>query len=274
MNLKNECCILSSGAGSWAFHPLANDLSKHIGVEVSDAPRRFNYLLHYGLEPSFDDGEVFIPVESIRIAADKRRQAKLFREHKVPSPETHLFENVADVFQHIVSRPDKEWCLKFPTGCGATGHQMLGGAVVIPNSWPKPFIVQEFIRMADPAVHRIYCAGGELFGWVARKYPSGKARSPWVAHARGARYVSEGEAPEEAASAARLALKACGLLDSFGAVDLLLKPDGTWVVLEVGTDGVFNHVDRELGYPALESTILEKITRAFWKRAEACLGAA
>src|SRR5687767_6665871 len=88
---------------------------------------------------------------------------------------------------------------------------------------------------------RTYCAAGEMFGWVARRFPEGTRVSPWVAHARGARYVRLGNPPFEACEAARRALLATQLWDSFGCVDLLRKLSGEWVVLEVGTDGLFNH---------------------------------
>ncbi len=34
--------------------------------------------------------------------------------------------------------------------------------------------------------------------------------------------------------------------------------------LEVGTDGLFNHVDRDLGDSKLEDAILRRINAAFW----------
>src|SRR5699024_4829228 len=100
-----------------------------------------------------------------------------------------------------------------------------------------------------PEVFRLFGAGGDIFGWVARRFASDVKPSPWVAHARGARYELAGEAPAEAVAAGRAALKAAGLLESFGCVDLLRRPTGEFVVLEVGTDGLYNHVDRELNSP-------------------------
>ena len=107
-----------------------------------------------------------------------------------------------------------------------------------------------------------------MFGWVARRFPAGSKPSPWVAHARGARYVKLDKAPGEAGEAAKLALVATGLWDSFGCVDLLCKPTGEWVVLEVGTDGLVNHVDRDVGDTLFERQIEERITAAFWRVAK------
>jgi hypothetical protein len=103
----------------------------------------------------------------------------------------------------------------------------------------------------------------------ARAGPGGRPAAPsadptWVAHARGARYEPAGTPPAEALSAAQAALSAVGLLKSFGCADLLRRPSGEWVVLEVGTDGLVNHVDRELSDPVLEREILERTARAFW----------
>lgn len=107
-----------------------------------------------------------------------------------------------------------------------------------------------------------------MFGWVVRRFPEGARSSEWVAHARGARYVVLADPPPAALEAARRALAATDLLESFGCVDLLCRPTGEWVVLEVGTDGLFNHVDRDLGDARLESEILRRITAAFWREAE------
>ena len=111
-------------------------------------------------------------------------------------------------------------------------------------------------------------AGSELFGWVVRRFPDGTRSSEWVAHARGARYVALGDPPPTALEAARRALVATDLIESFGCVDLLRRPTGEWVVLEVGTDGLFNHVDRDLGDAPLESEILRRIHAAFWRGAK------
>jgi hypothetical protein len=61
-------------------------------------------------------------------------------------------------------------------------------------------------------------------------------------------------------------LQATGLLSSFGCVDLLRRPSGEWVVLEVGTDGMFNHVDRDLGLPEVEQDLQRRVAEAFWAR--------
>jgi hypothetical protein len=164
----------------------------------------------------------------------------------------------------LAAEPDRKWCLKFPTDCGASGHRFLTSGMTLPGAWPLPLIVQEFVKLQRPEVYRLYAAGGCLFGWVARRFPEGVKPSPWVAHARGAGYELAGDPPQEAVAAARAALEASGLLDSFGCADLLQAPGGQWVVLEVGTDGMFNHVDRDIGHPGLEQEIQRQIAEAFW----------
>jgi hypothetical protein len=74
--------------------------------------------------------------------------------------------------------------------------------------------------------------------------------------------------PPSALEAAQRALVATDLIESFGCVDLLCRPTGDWVVLEVGTDGLFNHVDRDIGDRTLEDEILRRIHAAFWQGAE------
>jgi hypothetical protein len=266
--LLKDCCVLNSGCGAWAFEPLAAQLSCFLGIDVSDQPRRFNYLLHVEDTERPVSSGVFIPTEAVRLASDKRLLASVFLEHDVPTPRTHLCETYEEVFRLVGEQNGTEWCLKYPIGCGASGHRLVTRASIEPPNWPRPFVVQEFVRLERPEVHRSYCAAGELFGWVSRRFPEGTPLSPWVAHARGARYVQLGEPPSAAAKAAQRALVATGLWDSFGCVDLLQKPDGEWSVLEVGTDGLFNHVDRDLGIPDFERELHQRVADAFWRVAE------
>ncbi|VTT97750.1 Uncharacterized protein OS=Pedosphaera parvula (strain Ellin514) GN=Cflav_PD2348 PE=4 SV=1 [Gemmataceae bacterium] len=87
-----------------------------------------------------------------------------------------------------------------------------------------------------------------------------------MAHARGARYEDAGEAPAGAVAVGRAALEAVGLWNVFGCVDLIRRPSGEWLALEVGTDGPFNHVDRDLGIPTIEQEIQRRLAEAFWSR--------
>jgi glutathione synthase/RimK-type ligase-like ATP-grasp enzyme len=262
----DRCCILNGGGGAWAFEGLARQLSATLSLDVSETPREFNYLLSTDDLDALADRELFIPLQAIRLAADKRLLAKVFLQGSVPIPQTRLAESADEVDRILAASPEGEWCLKFPTGCGASGHRLLRPGESLLVSWPRPYVVQEFVRLECPEVYRIYGAAGDLFGWVVRRFPSGSRPSPWVAHARGARYEAGGPAPRDALVAARAALAAIDLLDSFGCVDLLRKVSGEWVVLEVGTDGLFNHVDRDLGLPELEREIQRRIADSFWKR--------
>lgn len=264
---RSECCVLNAGPGAWAFEPLANQLATALNIDVSTEPRRFNYVLHLEESQLPPHLPSFIPSEAIQLAADKRLLAAVFRDRGVPTPETHLFDSFEQVVRFVRSRSEREWCLKYPTSCGATGHRLIEATTPEPPNWPRPFIVQEFFRLAPPEVFRTYCAGGEGFGWVVRRFPDGARQSPWVAHAQGALYQPAGNLPGGARTAARLALQATGLWDSFGCADLLRRPSGEWVVLEVGTDGLYNHVDRELADPKLESELRQQINRAFWTAA-------
>jgi hypothetical protein len=262
--MSHNCCVLCGGDGAWAFEPLARSLAAALGVDVATTPQRFSYLLFTDAVPLPAGCASFIPLESITLASDKRRLAEVFARGGVPIPETHLFDTWEAVQQFRTLRPETEWCLKFPTACGASGHRLLMDTPP-PARWPIPFVVQEFIRLEQPEVYRTYAAGGETFGWVVRRFPPGTKPSPWVAHARGAVYERAGTAPRAATAVARAALVATGLLGSFGCADLLQRPTGEWVVLEVGTDGLANHVDRSLGDVALETELIQRVAGAFWK---------
>jgi hypothetical protein len=65
---------------------------------------------------------------------------------------------------------------------------------------------------------------------------------------------------------AQAAFVATNLFDTFGCADLLRRPNGDWVVLEVGTDGIFTQVDRDLGDPTFEQELLARIRDSFWLR--------
>lgn len=264
----DQCCVLSAGPGAWAFEPLATRLSSVLGIDISDKPRAFNYLLHVDSVEELSGVDTFVPVESIKMAADKRLIAAAFNANQVSTPRTFLCDTFEEARSVVREHHESEWCLKYPTSCGANGHRMLTLADEEPPRWPTAFVVQEFIRMESPEVFRTYGAGGELFGWVVRRFPEGAKTSSWVAHARGARYVILKEPPAAVIGIARQALEAAGLWRSFGCVDLLQRPSGEWVALEVGTDGLFNHVDRDLEDPNFEEEIYRRIATAFWKEAD------
>ena len=263
MKPSEHCCLLNGGAGAWAFEPLAAQLTVSIGIPVSVEPREFNYVLSVEEPDSLGSLGSFIPLEAIRLASDKRMLASVFNNFRVPTPRTVLLDQFNDVLRFIGAHTAQEWCLKYPTSCGANGHRMLSDISPEPPNWPRPFVVQEFIHLPRPQVFRTYCAGGELFGWVVRQFPDKAPISPWVAHARGARYKCLGEPPESARPTAEQALRAAGLWDSFGCVDLLPGLNGEWLALEVGTDGLFNHVDRDIGSPEFELILNEKVSAAF-----------
>ena len=251
--------ILNQGAGAWAFEPLADQLARALWLDVSDEPADVNYVLSWD-RPAPPLGQSFIPASAVEIAADKRLQVDRFASGGVPTPQTHLLDTLSQAVQ-LDDRVGR-WIVKYPTSCGASGHRFVDDPSSLISDWPRPFIVQEFIDLDPPEVFRMYGAGGSLFGWNVRRFPDGKDVSPWVAHATGAVYSHPGPAPADAVVAARNALDACGLLGSFGCVDLLNGPDG-WLVLEVGTDGLVNHVDREVGEP-FATELDGKLAESFW----------
>jgi glutathione synthase/RimK-type ligase-like ATP-grasp enzyme len=127
----------------------------------------------------------FIDSEAVRTAGDKRLLAEVFARAGVPTPETRLVGSLDEARRFAAERADREWCLKYPIGCGAAGHRLLAETARLPADWPLPLIVQEFIRMPRPEVYRLYAAGGQVFGLVARRFPPQATPSPWDAHAPG-----------------------------------------------------------------------------------------
>ena len=255
-----SAAILNAGSGAWAFEALAENLSHAFGVPVSDVPADFNYLLAWE-ETNAPTGQCFVPFDAIECANDKRLIAHHFDAANVPCPTTHLLSDT-ELEPFLKRESSRRWLLKFPTGCGGAGHRFIQHDKEIPVDWPRPLVVQEFIAMARPEVLRLYGVAGELFGWNARRFP-GEAPTVFVAHARGARYEDAGNAPDEAVEVARLALESTGLIHSFGCVDLVQNARGHWLALEVGTDGLWSHVDRDIALPVIADELESRLARAF-----------
>src|SRR4051794_6381261 len=103
--LSKDCCVLNGGSGAWAFEPLAMQLSAALGVDVSSEPRGFNYLLHVEDHTQLTAGNFFIPMESIRLASDKRLLAEVFQKHDVPTPMTRLCDTFEEALGWVRSHP-------------------------------------------------------------------------------------------------------------------------------------------------------------------------
>ena len=175
--------LLNAGAGAWAFEEITHRLSRALWLEPTNTPADLNYLFAWeGPEPP--PGRLFIPFAATELAADKRLQAQVFLGAEVPVPETYLLPTPASVRAILQRDPAEKWALKWPTGCGAAGHQLLRAGNLIPEEWPRPYVLQRFIELARPEVYRFYCVAGETFGWNVRRFPPGVSVSPWVAHAR------------------------------------------------------------------------------------------
>jgi glutathione synthase/RimK-type ligase-like ATP-grasp enzyme len=257
-----NAAILNTGEAAWVFEEHAQKLARAFGLEIVNTPAQCNYLLGWD-EPLAPPGRSFIPFESIQLASDKRLLAAIFEKEGVATPRTYLIESSDDVQKVLEKERNSQWVLKWPTGCGATGHRLIEQGQPIPLDWPKPFVLQEFIQLEVPEVYRLYAVAGETFGWNARRFPAGGKTSPFVAHAQGARYEVEDNVPPAAEEQARRALEATNLLGSFGCADLMKDRHGNWLVLEVNTDGIHNHVDRDIDIGNLAAEIDQRLATAF-----------
>ena len=257
-----KAAVLNAGESAWIFEPHANHMAHVLGVPVQDTPAAWNYVL--GWDDNLPlNGKSFVPLEAMRLASDKRLLAQCFLENDVATPRTILLDTETAVRDFLVANRDDEWVLKWPTGCGATGHRLLSNDSTIPHDWPRPFIVQQFIRLDQPEVYRLYAVANETFGWNARRFPKGAKVSPFVAHAQGARYEDAGKVPHEAEVQARRAMAATQMLSSFGCADLMCNEKGEWLVLEGGTDGLWTHVDRDIKVNGIEAEIDARLAQAF-----------
>jgi hypothetical protein len=266
MSTRSSCCVLNTGPASWLFENYAYRLSQALDIEVSATPRDYNYVLglhEEDVSPMFSSYRSFVPYQAILEASDKRKLAKTFLDEGVHTPETHLVESIELLHSFLAERKDKEWCLKFPISCGGAGHCLLKFGFKLPAQCPLPYVVQEFVRLSVYEVYRVYGYGNKLGAFNVRYYPHDVTPSPWVAHARGARYRHYDKVNKEAGGVSLRALEAINLSHSFGVIDLLLRPNGEWVVLEVGTDGIFTHVDCDFEDERREKLHFQMIAEAF-----------
>ncbi len=257
--------ILNQSEGRWAFANLAQMLSRSLWVDIGETPADLNYILC--TEELIDNNlNSFILVNSIKIASDKREIEKRFKSYGVARPLTFILESSAQVRAILAEHHHQRWILKYPTGCGGIHHRIIQDISQIPDKWPQPFLIQEFIESIQPAVYRVYCVDSNLFGFNARKFADPEISTPWVSHANGARYNYEETPDREAIEVAKTALIATGLYYSFGVVDLVKDINDCWYALEVGTDGIYNHVDRDLENDGLLDELNQRLALAFWKR--------
>lgn len=258
--------ILNQSDGKWVFENLAQSLSNSLWVDISETPGDLNYILCTDTELTGENLNNFIPLNSIKIASDKREIEKRFQSYGVQRPKTFILESSAKIRSILAQNNSKCWILKYPTGCGGINHRIIRDISEIPEKWPQPFILQEFIESIQPEVYRFYCVDSELFGFNVRRFSDPENSTPWVSHTNGARY-NYGEIPNQAAiEVATGALIATGLYNSFGVVDLVKDIGGNWYALEVGTDGIYNHVDRDIENDTLLDELNERLAIAFWQK--------
>jgi len=152
---------------------------------------------------------------------------------------------------------------KVSDGLRGEWHRLVTSSSPEPSKWPRPWIVQEYVRLDRPKSFALYSAGRETFGWVTRIFQpatrlhvgGSRPRRP-IRNAPG--FLSAERCPRGPGSPGD------GFVGFLRCADLLRRPSGEWVVLEVGTDGVFNHVDRDLGDAELEKELCERVAGAFW----------
>jgi glutathione synthase/RimK-type ligase-like ATP-grasp enzyme len=205
----------------------------------------------------------FVPFDAIVASLDKRDQFRRFQAAGVSIPESCLFDDFATARTFALADRHRRWLLKWPLGSGAVGHTIIDHDTCVTPIWKPPFLIQEFIALERPVVHRLFGCGGELFGFNVRTFPSGTASKPLVSTHAGATFSLAGIAPPAVADQACRALSAFGLLSTFGCVDLILPPDGHVYVLEVNADGLHQFVNRVPGVPGLAREMTDRLRVAF-----------
>lgn len=268
-----RAAILHGGPWKDVFGYFPAHLSACTGLPIAETPDGLDFAYVLGwFEHRPLPCASFIPLEAIDLAHDKRRQAVFFRDHGIAAPESVLLDTEEEVLEFPATRPDKEWILKWPVGCGGLGHQVLDGKAAITALWHPPFLIQELIRMERPRVYRLFSAGGEAFNWCVRESNERTASSLFVSGRGGATVRMEDPVPEDARNLAAKALKPAGIWDSFGAVDMIRSDEGTWYVLELNTDGIYHFLERIVDVPGFTETLDRFTNLAVQKRLERLAG--
>src|SRR5687768_10466033 len=116
--------IINVGSGAWAFEPIAQHLSQVLPAPLLPGADLV-YLLGWEENTPPECHAMFIAWDSIQLASDKRLLAENFARHGVPTPRTYVLENEIELRRFLERESRAEWILKWPTGCGGSGHRLL-----------------------------------------------------------------------------------------------------------------------------------------------------
>jgi glutathione synthase/RimK-type ligase-like ATP-grasp enzyme len=257
MSLRKN--ILLRPEDAWAFGPLAEKLSRHIGCPISADENCFSYVLSKPAHPTIAS---YNALAGLEIAADKRLIERAFARNGIPRPQTWLLNIEAEVTALVIGEPAGSYLLKYPTACGSVNHYLLHGSFTAKKNWPTPYLVQEYIRQKINRVYRVYCVGGESVGSNVRRFTS-DSKSVLVAHALGARYFFDDPVDADGVRIAESAVRAVALENGFCVVDMLKDDQDRWYVLEVGSDGIHNIVDRDYGNDGFDEVLQARIGEHF-----------
>jgi hypothetical protein len=94
---QTKLTIFNRSEGKWAFDGLAQTLTRSLWVDVSDIPGDLNYILCTDAELIGNPIQSFIPIESIRIAADKQQIEQRFQADNVIRPKTLILDSLAAI---------------------------------------------------------------------------------------------------------------------------------------------------------------------------------
>ncbi len=255
--------ILHRGPNRRLFGGFAERMARVLDVPVVADDRDVDLGLVLAWDGAPPTCRTFVPFATIAAALDKREQVRRMAASGVAMPESHLFDDFEELRCFAGAHRDRRWLLKFPSATSGLGHQILDEQTQITPLWRPPFLLQEFVELAEPCVHRLYGIAGEIFGFNVRRFAAGDPRLPIVSLSNGAHYELAGTPPRAAVEETRRALEAFDLLRSFGCVDLLVLPDGSVRVLEINTDGLCQYVLRTPTLPTLEAELDDRFRRAF-----------
>ncbi len=108
-----------------------------------------------------------------------------------------------------------------------------------------PMVFQELVPKRVEL--RVVCVGGRLFTGAIDASGSARGQVDWRLAEPGEARWDPWELPEEVAMKLRALMR--GLRLVYGAVDVIVRPDGGYVFLEVNPAGEWGMIERDLGLP-------------------------
>jgi MvdC family ATP-grasp ribosomal peptide maturase len=241
----------------WARKVWSPRMDENLDPRLHEGCVRESTAALYGFLDGFHAARWINPLSSSNQAENKLRQLRLAREVGLRVPRT-LVTNDPDAARefHGTTAPIVAKMLtplttsmvgsSFFVHTSPVGEQDLDHLEGLRHS---PMVFQE--NVAKDVELRVICVGAQHFVGAIDASRSQAGRTDWRAAKPGEVAWTRADLPEDVARPLHLLLDRLGLV--YGAVDLIRRPDGEHVFLEVNPGGEWGMLERDLGLPISEA---------------------